>query len=311
MSDSSFRKGVFFSVLSFVIWGILPLYWKTLAAVNSLHILAARIIFSLLLVSVILIAKKDFAWLAVYKNAKQARLIICAAAAVSANWGLYIWAINSGHVIDASLGYYINPLVSVALGLIFFREKLSRLQWAAFALAALGVAILTVLSGTFPWVSMLLAITFGLYGLLKKTIPLSGLESLAAETFAALPIGLFLIFFRFESGADFPRIIPSIQALSYLGNLPVHVLILLVLSGAATTVPLFYFSRGARLLPLSTLGFIQFLSPTIQFFLGIVIFGEQFPPRYVAAFACIWTAGIMYIISLRPPAGQPPQTKRH
>jgi chloramphenicol-sensitive protein RarD len=301
MKRTSFGTGIFFTLSAFIMWGILPLYWKLLADINSLHILAFRIIFSLLLVGVILIAQKDFAWLTIFKEPKKGGLMICTALAISANWGLYIWAVNQNLTIEASLGYYINPLVSIMLGLIFFREKLKPLQWASFAIAVTGVLILTALSGTVPWISLILALTFGIYGLLKKTITLSALESLGAETFTALPIGLFLLLFSFEWRGG-PRLLSAWHKLFYLKALPPHTWIPLSVCGLVTALPLYCFAHGVKLLPLSTLGFLQFVSPTLQFLMGYFIFGEDFPPRYFIAFAFIWLAVILYVLSLKPGA---------
>ena len=286
--------------MAFAVWGILPLYWKMLARIDALHILAFRILFSLVLVTVILTIKKNTAWLTIFKDAKKACLCILTSLILCANWGLYIWAVNAGHTIDASLGYYINPLVSIVLGLIFFRERLSFLQWVAFGSAALGVLILTVFSGSLPWISLTLAVSFGTYGLLKKKVSLSALESLGAETLAATPLGFFLLFFSMEATAGgLPRLISGWQNLSYLSELPVHTWILLAFCGLVSAFPLYCFAWAAKLLPLSTLGFAQILSPTLQFLLGVFVFGEYFPVRYYIAFAFIWLAVILYIISLK------------
>jgi len=233
-------------------------------------------------------------------------MMILAAITLSANWGLYIWAVNDGHTIEASLGYYINPLVSIILGLIFFHEKLKPLQWGAFGLAMAGVIILTVLSGTLPWISLVLALTFGAYGLFKKKNTLMALESLGAETLAVLPLGVILLLFSFTANQNggsndccVQMISPGWQGLSYLAELPVHTLIITAFCGLATTLPLYFFAKGTKILPLSTVGFIQFLGPTIQFLLGYFLFEENFPLENFIAFACIWLAVILYIISLR------------
>jgi len=281
-------------------WGILPLYWKLLDHINPMHILALRIIGSLILVGIILAIGKNFGWLAIFRDQKKCISMILTAILISANWGLYIWAVNMGHTIEASLGYYINPLFTIALGLIFFREKLKALQWAAFGLAALGVLILTILSGSFPWIAIGLALTFALYGLMKKKVSLTALESLGAETLTALPIGLFLLFFKFESnGNALPHLGAGWHELVDFAGLPVHTWIILAFCGAVTAIPLYCFARGTKLLPLSTVGFLQFFSPTIQFFLGYFIFAEFFPARYFIAFAFIWSAVIIYVLSLR------------
>jgi chloramphenicol-sensitive protein RarD len=265
-----------------------------------LHILALRIICSLLLVGIILLVNRNFAWLTIFKNRKKAMLVILTALSISLNWGLYIWAVIQEHTIEASLGYYINPLISIALGLICLREKLKALQWTAFGMAALGVLILTVLAGSFPWISLSLALSFGAYGLFKKKSTLSALESLGAETLTALPLGLFLLFFNFpQNRGNVQEGIFGLHGLLYISKLPVQTLLILSFCGLITAFPLYCFAKGTRVLPLSTVGFTQFLSPTIQFLLGYFIFNEYFPPHYFMAFICIWIAAILYIVSLR------------
>jgi chloramphenicol-sensitive protein RarD len=297
MNNSSFGRGVISAVLAYSLWGILPLYWKLLAFVTPPHILAFRILFSLVLVSVLLLVMKNTAWLTLFRNKMKASLLILEALAISVNWGLYIWAVNQGHTIEASLGYYINPLVSVILGLIFFRERLGVLQWTAFGIGSLGVLLMTILSGTPPWISLGLALSFGFYGLLKKKISLSVLESLGAETLVAAPLGLALLFFPWGNFSD-------------ISGLSVPSWLLLSSIGLATTLPLYLFGQGAQRLPLSAVGFIQFISPTLQFFLGIFVFGESFPVRNYAAFALIWTSVILYSISLKKIMRNSPEISR-
>jgi chloramphenicol-sensitive protein RarD len=292
--DKTFGRGIIFAALSFFMWGVFPMYWKFLIAVDSLHILAFRILLSLVLVGTILLVNKNTAWLAVFKEPKKAAVLIPTALLICCNWGLYIWAVNQGHTIETSLGYYINPLVSIILGLVFFKERLKPLQWAAAAIALVGVLIETVASGSLPWVSLSLAFTFGLYGLLKKKLALSALESLGAETLASAPIGIFLLFFSF-GGSSFS----GGQDLGYLAGLPLHILALLALCGLVTALPLYCFAQGAKLLPLSTLGFIQFINPTLQFMFGLFVFKENFPAHNFVAFIFIWTAVIVYIMSLK------------
>ena len=301
MKGSSLGKGFLFAFLAYALWGILPLYWKFLAAVNPLHILAFRILLSLVLTGGILLVTGNSTWLAVFREPKKAITMILTALILCCNWGLFIWAVNSGHTLESSLGYYINPLVSVILGLIFFRERLLPLQWAAVALASAGVLILTVLSGSLPLISLLLALTFGFYGLLKKKLGLAALESLGAETLVSAPIGILLLCFSFTapgSGSPAP-VFAGFNSIAYLAGLPLRTWILLGLAGLMTSLPLYFFAHGARILPLSTLGFTQFVSPTIQFVLGLFVFGEDFSLRYFITFAFIWTAVILYIISLR------------
>ena len=298
-NDPSFRKGIIFALAGFSIWGFLPLYWSLLHAITPMHILALRILLSLVLLGSILALNKNFLWLTVFKDVKKGGMIILASLVLCVNWGVYLWAVTQGRNIEASLGYYMNPLVSIVLGLIFFREKLSALQWTAFGCACLGVLILTLLSGALPWISVTLAVCFGLYGLIKKKVKLSSLESLTAETLAAVPLGVILLFLRIETAASLPRLCLDWHNASYIAQLGAPVLIPLVFIGAISSLPLYCFGQGAKLLPLSTLGFTQFLAPTIQFFLGVFFFKEYFPIHYVAAFTFIWLAAILYVVSLR------------
>jgi len=294
MRSASFGKGLFFACLAFFLWGMFPLYWRLLIAVHPLHILALRILLSLALIGTILFARKNTAWLAVFGKPKKAFFLILAGLLLCLNWGLYIWAVNQGRTIEASLGYYINPLISVLLGLLFFRERLRPLQWAAVVVAFSGVLLLTVLSGVLPWVSLVLAMTFGFYGLLKKKLALSALESLGAETLASAPIGVLLLI---VGTGDSPTL--TMSGLTYLTTLPVYTLALLALCGGVTALPLYLFGRGAKLLPLSTIGFTQFIGPTLQFLIGLFVFGEAFPLYYFAAFVLIWIAVVLYVVSLR------------
>jgi chloramphenicol-sensitive protein RarD len=295
MSGTVSGKGFLCAFLAYCMWGILPLYWKLLISVDSLHILGFRILLSLVLVGIPLAARKNSAWLEVFGKRQTAGLMILTALLLCCNWGIYIWAVNSGRTLEASLGYYINPLVSIVLGLVFFRERLRPLQWAAVAIAFAGVLILTVLSGAIPLVSLSLALTFGFYGLLKKKFALSALESLGAETLASAPVGIALLCLSFGQTTTFG----GLQSLAYLGGLPPQVWALLALSGLFTALPLYFFAHGAKLLPLSALGFTQFISPTLNFVVGLFVFREAFPLHDFAAFAFIWTAVIIYIISLR------------
>ena len=298
MSGSVSGKGFLYAFLAYCMWGMLPLYWKLLSAIDSLHILGFRILMSLVLVGIPLVAQRKTAWLAVFKKPQAAGLMILTALLLCCNWGLYIWAVNSGRTLEASLGYYINPLVSIVLGLFFFRERLRPLQWAAVAIACAGVLILTVLSGAVPVVSLGLALTFGFYGLLKKKFSLSALESLGAETLTSAPIGILLLCFSFGGTAQSSGF-AGFQSLAYLADLPPQTWALFTLCGLLTALPLYFFAHGAKLLPLSALGFTQFVSPTLNFVVGLFVFREAFPLHNFVAFGFIWTAVIIYIISLR------------
>jgi len=289
------KKGYFYIIFTYFLWGVLPLYWWLLRDVNSLQILGFRILFSLLLVGAILLFHKNSAWLSFYKEKRQFVLIISCAYVLCFNWALYIYAINSNHALEASIGYYINPLVSIIFGLFFFREKLKILQWLAFALAAAGVLVLAFYTRRPPWISLGLAVSFGLYGLLKKNIKLSALESLGIEMLVAAPLGILLLFTNQKNPDDFF----SIHALSYIPKLPLIPILLILGCGAVTSFPLFLFAKCTKLLPLSTIGFAQFLAPTLTFFEGIYIFHEPFLSYNFIVFGFIWAAVILYIISLK------------
>jgi chloramphenicol-sensitive protein RarD len=289
IGSPSLGRGIINAVIAYLLWGVLPLYWKLLTFINPLQILAFRILFSLIFVGALLWFKRNTSWLNLLRDPKKRGFTLVSALVISFNWGLFIWAVNTGHTIETSLGYYINPLISILLGLIFFRERLTSLQWLAFGLAGLGVAILTYFSGTFPWVSLLLALSFGLYGLFKKKNNAGSLEALAAETLAVVPLAVLLLLcspWFFPPGGN------GIAAASPQGW------IALALCGVVTAVPLYYFAQGAKLLPLSALGFTQFISPTLQFFIGVFVFGEAFPIRSLAAFGFIWLSVILYSVSL-------------
>jgi chloramphenicol-sensitive protein RarD len=246
------------------------------------RILGFRITFALFFTALVLFILGNKSWLLLLIDPKKRLITILSGLAISVNWGLYIWAVNSGYTIEASLGYYINPLISVMLALIILQERLKVLQWIAFGFAALGVLLVTIFSGVFPWVSLVLALTFGFYGLIKKKNKSGSMEALGAETLAVLPLGLGLLFFQ-----------PAELLLFTPLQWP-----LLVSAGFITALPLYTFAKGAKLLPLSALGFLQFISPTILFFLGVFAFGEEFPLKKLWAFGCIWIAVGLYCISL-------------
>jgi chloramphenicol-sensitive protein RarD len=282
---NSTKKGVFYVLLSYLLWGILPFYWRLLDFTSPFHILGCRITFALFFTSLVLFIRKNRKWLSLISNRDNRWFTFLSGLTITVNWGAYIWAVNTGHTVEASLGYYINPLVTILLGMFVFQERLTIIQWAAFGFAVLGVLLMTVFSGVFPWVSLMLALSFGFYGLFKKKNKAGSLEALGAETLAVLPIGLALLVFP-------PGGLPQLAAASTLQWL------LLLFAGVVTVLPLYAFSKGAKLLPLSTLGFLQFINPTLLFFLGVFAFGEEFSPRKLWAFVCIWAAVGLYCLSL-------------
>lgn len=276
-SETSRTSGILSALGAYVLWGFLPVYWKLLQGLNAGAILAHRILWALIFTLLILIPLKQLPLARDLLKVRKNRLLVAGAALmISLNWGVYIWAVNAGMVVETSFGYYINPLISVFLGVVVLGEKLSRLQVAALGLAALGVGIMGVFHGSFPWVALTLALSFGLYGLLKKMIPAPALVSLHLETLAALPLAV-LLFLQAGEGAN-----PTITG--------PWGWILVLAAGPLTAVPLLLFGIAARRIPLSTIGFLQYLSPTIGLLLGVFAFGEPFSPSQLGAFGLIWMA---------------------
>lgn len=282
--EKSLQRGTMFAFAAYGSWGLLPLFWKLLSPVESTQILACRVVFSLVFVWIILALRGKGRWWTLLLNVQNLKALALSALFISLNWGLYIYAVNSSHTVEASLGYYINPLVNVLLGLFFFRERLSPLQWGAVVLASAGVLLMTIFSGVFPWISLALAVSFGLYGWAKKKIALTSLEGLASETLLLAPLAIGFLLFRQSQGSG-----------AFAGGTLQTTLLLS--SGIITALPLLWFANAAKLLPLSTLGFIQFLSPTLQLALGVLVFGEAFPARNMIAFGFVWTGVILYSLS--------------
>ncbi len=275
---------IIYALAAYALWGVLPLYWKYLSAVDAFQIMSCRIVFSLVFVWVVLAFRGAATWPRLLRDRKNFGALLLSSLLIGVNWLIYIGAVNSGHTVQASLGYYINPLVNVVLGMVFFKERLPRLQGAAFALAAAGVVVLAVFSGGLPWISLLLALSFALYGMAKKTVKIDPLSALAAETLLLLPVAAVILVVRHLQGAG-----------AFAG--PPLRSVVLVASGIITALPLYWFALGARRLPLSTLGFLQFVSPTMQLLSGVFLFGEAFPVRNLIAFGLVWAGLLLYLLS--------------
>ena len=275
--------GVGYGVMSFLVWGLLPLYWKALITVPATEVLAHRVIWSLFFVLLLLFYKKQFPVLiTTLKHHHSLRVFTESAILIGGNWWLYIWAVNAGHVLETSLGYFINPLVSVLFGFVVLKERLSRGQTFAIILAALGVLNLTINFGTFPWIALTLALTFGIYGLLRKTAPADSLIGLSVETLLLCPIALsFLIAQEIQGDGAFGRSI---------GSADWNQVALMVGAGVVTACPLLWFAYAARRLKLSTIGFLQYLAPTCQFLLAVFVFKETFTHVHLQSFGLIWAA---------------------
>jgi len=277
------NKGILYAVLAYGIWGVLPIYWKAVQQVPAPQILSHRILWSFVFLAAIIYVRKD--WSAFARAIRVRRTIVIfslSAALISANWLTYIWAVNAGFIVESSLGYFINPLISVLLGVIFLKEKLRPAQWVPVGMAFVGVLYLTVNYGELPWIALLLATTFSLYGLIKKTAPLSSLHGLSFETGILFLPALFFLIFAESQG---------IGALGHTGWLTGF---LLVFTGVVTALPLLLFAIAARKINLSTLGILQYFAPTLQFLIGVLLYGEPLTGARLVGFVIIWIALVLY-----------------
>jgi chloramphenicol-sensitive protein RarD len=273
------QPGVVYAALAYTVWGLFPLYFKQLSGVGALEIVLHRSLWALVVVLALLAALRRWSWLrGMTARPRQVALFALAALLLGGNWLLYVWAVNEGRVIDASLGYYITPLVSVALGYFVLHERPRPAQWTALALAAAGVAWLTVMAGQVPWIGLVLAACFGLYGLIRKTAELGALEGLAMETMLLAPFAAAMLAWS------------TVQGTSALAMGDASTIGLLLLAGPLTTLPLLLFAAGARRISMTTLGVLQYISPTLQFGLGVWLYHEPFDVSRLAGFVLIWLA---------------------
>ncbi|MEE9464143.1 MAG: EamA family transporter RarD [Candidatus Neomarinimicrobiota bacterium] len=279
------QRGIIYAILAYGMWGLLPVYWKQLQTVPALEILGHRMVWSLLFILAILLIRNHWQWLGrTLRSPRMAVAITAAATLLGLNWYIYIWAVNSGNILDASLGYFINPLITVGLGVVILGERPRPWQWGSIGIALVGVLFLTFKYGAFPWVSITLAVTFGLYGLIKKTATLDSLEGVSLES--AL---MFL---------------PALGYLGYLtwtgqgafGSAGLKTNILLASTGAITAIPLIFFAGAARRIPMTTLGLLHFIVPTLQFLVGTFIYGESVGSSRLAGFIFVWVGLVIFSI---------------
>jgi chloramphenicol-sensitive protein RarD len=279
------RQGVIFALGAYLMWGIAPIYFKALHSVFPIEIISHRVIWSFLLIMGLLHAGKQ--WknvITLITSKKKVVILLATSLLIGINWLIFIWSVNSDHLLDASLGYYINPLLNVMLGMIFLGERLRKLQWFAVFLATIGVAVQLVVFGSVPLVAISLAVTFGFYGLLRKKLRVDALIGLFIETLFLLPIAAIYLLFI----ADSPT--------SHMQNNDFHLNLLLVLAGVVTTLPLLCFAGAATRLKLSTLGFFQYIGPSIMFLLAVLIYGESFSLDKAVTFGFIWAALLIFSI---------------
>jgi len=275
---SEYSLGLLFGFSSYIIWGLFPLYWPLLEPANPLEIVSHRAVWTLVFCLIVLALSKQIrTTLVVMKNPKTMAALLLSTILVSINWITYIWAVNNGHVVEAALGYYINPLIIIAFGVILLREKMRPLQWVAVGIAAVGVLVLTIDYGRLPWVAISLALSWGSYGLVKKKLNLGALEGLAIETLISfIPYVGYLIFLGNQGTGQF-------------GHDPL-LTILLISAGAVTAIPLLLFNGSTTRLPYSTIGLLQYITPTIQFSIGVWLRHEDMPTARWIGFIVIWFA---------------------
>lgn len=278
--------GLLSTLACYILWGLLPLYWHLLEDLDSIFILCNRIIWSAVFtITILLITKKFSEVKTVFRDKKKMRFMIPAAVSITINWGVYIWAVNSGHILDSSIGYYMNPLVVFAIGIVLFHETSGVVDWISLTLATIGVLIATIAYGAFPWIAVVLALSFGLYGTFKKLAGVGGITSIAVETIMLAPFALAFLLFSPTSASSLAHLTPLTT-------------VLLLLTGIVTASPLILFTFGVNRLPLSTVGFLQYSSPTLQMLIGVLVFHEVLTQDRIIAFAFIAVALVLYTIGM-------------
>ncbi len=279
--EKNFRLGIFYGLSAYFLWGILPVYWKMLSGVSAFEILASRFIWSTVFVGLLLAVTGKLQVFfretyLVFSTLKTGATMIAAAITIAFNWGIFIWAVEDGRILETSMGYYINPIVSVLFGMVFLKERLDGLQKIAVGCACIGIGIMLVKNGSFPWISLGLAGTFAFYGLLKKIIPVAAMTSIMLETLLISPIALGYVYY-----------LNSVGISAYIDADPL-IMVLLMGAGIVTPTPLLLFTGCAKLLPLKMVGFMQYVSPTISLLLGVFVYGENFSSAHLLAFGWIW-----------------------
>ena len=279
------NRGLLYAIGAYGFWGLIPVFWKLLDGVPAIEILGHRMVWSLLFVGMLLAFRQQWQWLRpALTDLPTLLTTLVGALLIAFNWYLYIWAVNAGYIIETSLGYFINPLVSVVLGVVVFRERLRLGQWLAVGLALLGVVYLTITYGSLPWIALSLAVSFATYGVIKKTMRLGALEGLSLETALLFLPALAFLIYRDASGVG------------TFGRGDLSLTLLLTLTGLITAGPLLLFAAAARRIPFSSLGILQYIAPTCQFLLGVFVYAEPFSSGRLVGFSLIWLALLIYSI---------------
>ena len=296
--DEKRTSGVLFAFSAYLLWGFTPLYWKLFSGVNSVVLLAHRVFWAFFVSIVMLVVSGGFSrFKSVLRDRKALGWIILRTVLLTLNWYTYIWAVGRGMVLEASLGYYLNPLVSILLGLVFLKERLNSLQWAAVGFAVAGVALKTILVGKFPLVSVVLALSFGFYGLMKKKGSEGSIVGMTIESMLLLPFSSAFLIFAGISGMD--------GFVTAGGGMK----LLYITTGLITVIPLVLFAKGTSRIPLSWIGFLQFVAPTLMLIFGVVAYGEELSLYELAGFSSVWVGVILFVVSSRVEAGKKLKTK--
>ena len=288
--DKNYRAGILYGLGAYLLWGVLPIYWKLLQHVEAMEILASRFLWSVAFVSFLLLVTGRLQTFvqetkAIFSTRKTACCMVLAAIMISFNWGIFIWAVEAGRIVETSMGYYINPLMNVLFGVVFLRERLDKLQIAAVLCAVLGIGVIIVQNGGLPWVAMGLSVTFALYSLLKKIIIAQPLTSIMIETLLISPLAAGYLYYLSTQGGNVYQVCDT------------KTMLLLAGAGVVTATPLLLFTACARKLPLKLVGFLQYISPSITLLLGVFVYGEPFTSTIATAFGCIWLGLLLFIWS--------------
>jgi chloramphenicol-sensitive protein RarD len=281
-----YRIGIVYTTVAFFVWGVLPFYWKALGSVPAFEILAHRILWSFVFTTIVLVVRRNIQLIELLKDPTTRKSLLITSGLIGLNWFTYVYAVNSERLIEASMGYYINPLLSVCLGIVVLKERLNLLQIIAFLLACAGVLYVTVDYGKFPWIAVVLACAFALYGLFKKTTKVESMPGLMIETLILSPVALGIVFYQMliGRGALFSM---SLSTDSFL-----------IVAGVVTVLPLYWFAQGAKRIPLSSVGFLQYIAPTLMLIIGIFVYSETFTRAHLVSFGFIWVALTLYSLTL-------------
>ena len=294
------KKAAWFVSISYILWGLLPVFWKQFSTVDSVYLLAVRIVMSMLFCALLtVVLRRGGALLSTLRDRKTRRRLAACGLAITVNWGLYIYAVSSNHILDGSLAYYIGPLLSILLGWAVFHERMTKLQWAAAAIALIGVLVPVVQAGKPPLLALCIGGSFAIYGAMKKNLCVDSIVSLTVETLYVTPLALaYLIYAEITGGYLFPCVVPGREVL------------FLLLTGAATSVPLLFFAAGVHGVPISLSGMLLYVNPTLQLLLGVFVYHEPFTTVNAVVFALVFVAVALFLIGGRRSAGQPDEGQK-